>query len=195
MFCFSLLLPFQNCAVYESEGRKVFNSSLVEAENKGCYPYIDTNIAAGIIGAVDGSLTIYKSRALGEDAYVCDFLTTAIEFQYISQIKCKVSTGNAENALILKAEGWSAFMGAEEGSDWTGAKRSGFQGQDHGGYVSKDLDEAYIVKYLAVESNEHKGVGCSVRLSPSDYGTSQTLTKVKNVLSALTQEMAIGNEE
>ena len=195
VFCFLLILPFQNCAVYESEGRKVFSSSLEEAENKGCYPYVDTNIAAGIIGALDGSISIYKSRGVGEDAHVCDFHTETPGLDYISLIKCKASSGNSENAIILKDEGITAFMGAVSDSGWVGTKRSGFRGDIHGGYVTQEIDGTYIVKYLAVETGEYFGVGCSVRMDAGDYGVAQNLTSVKNALAALTQEMSIGNDE
>lgn len=181
------MIPFQNCSVYKSDGRKVFESRIEEAENKGCYPYIDTNIAMQIIGATDGSLNVYKEKVSGEDAYVCDFRAAG---HYMNHINCKVSQGNAELAVLLKQDGADAFQGIV--AVWSSKVRSGFVGSVHSGYVTLDSDGMLTLKYLAVDGNEIQGVGCAVRLSSDDY--SANTAEAQTILSQLTLEMAIQNQ-
>lgn len=195
VFCFALLIPFQNCAVYESDGRKVFESTLDALENKGCYPYIDTNIAMELIGAVDGSLNVYKVKVANENAHVCDFITTNASLDHINHINCKVSAGSAEQAIILKQDGEAAFTGIVSGSIWPGQARSGFQGDTRSGYVSFETDGKYTIRYLAVETNEQKGVSCSVRMTSGYYDDTTKRSAVKSALVQIAQEMAIGNKE
>lgn len=182
------MIPFQNCSVYKSDGRKVFESRIEEAENKGCYPYIDTNIAMQIIGATEGKLDVYKNKVSGEDAYSCDFRATD---HLLNHINCKVSQGNAELAILLKQEGINAFEGTV--ATWSSQVRSGFVGSTHGGYITLDSDSMFTLKYLAVDGSELKGVGCAVRLLPADYSGNET--QVQAILSQLTFEIAIQNQE
>ena len=193
VFAFALLLPFQNCAVYESDGRKAFESSLAQSENKGCYPYVDTNLASGFIGATDGSLSVYKAKVSGEDAYLCDFITTNASLDYINHVNCKVSVGSGDNAIILKDEGENAFAGIVASSLWTATARPGFTGSTHGGYVTLDLDGMYTVRYLALDGTETKGVACAVRMTSGNYTTAGKLAAVKNAISNMALEMAICN--
>ena len=188
LFVSSLLIPFQNCAVYESEGRKAFESTLESSSNQGCYPYIDSNLAMQYIGIVNGTLSISKTKVFGEDAYTCDFLASA---HLLSQINCKVSVGNAEHTLMVKQDGVNAFDNIE--SIWTATATPGFVGSNHVGYVAMDESGMYIVKFLALDAGDLKGVGCSVRLTPVDYN-SATAT-VNNTLSKIAFEMAINNIE
>lgn len=189
LFIGSLLVQFQNCSVYKSDGRKEFESSIEQAEDKGCYPYIDTNIAMSIIGSTDESFDVFKSHASGEDAYVCDFQSAG---HILSHINCKVSQGNAELAVLLKQNGSDAFAGTV--ATWASASRSGFTGSIHGGYITLDTDGMYTVKYLAWDgTGEIKGVGCAVRILPSDYASATT--QVQTTMSQLTLEMAIQNNE
>jgi hypothetical protein len=182
------MIPFQNCSLYKSEGRKAFESSVAIAEDKGCYPYIDTNIAMQIIGATEGSLNVYKERVSGEDAYTCDFRTTN---HLLNHINCKVSQGNAELAFLLKQNGASAFEGTV--AIWSSSVRSGFVGTIHGGYITLDSDEMYTIKYLALDGNEQMGVGCAVRVSTADYAANTD--QIEDTLSQMTFEMAIQNQE
>jgi hypothetical protein len=190
VFCASLLIPFQNCSVYKSDGRKEFDSSLVAAEDKGCYPYIDTNIAKQLLGVLSGELNIYKYRADDEDAYTCEFRSAVL----MKHTNCKISEGSGELTLLLKQYGESAFE--DTIGIWTaGASgvRPGFVGANHGGYVTDDSDGLYTVKYLALDGTENKCVSCAIRFVQADYAASAAT--IKDSLSKLTIEMAIQNKE
>lgn len=174
--------------MYKSEGRKSFDSSIAKADDKGCYPYIDTNLAMQMIGATEGSLNVYKERVIGEDAYSCDFRAAD---HLLNHINCKVSQGNAELVFLLKQKGIDAFEGTV--ALWSATVRSGFVGLNHGGYVTLDTDGMYTIKYLALDGSEFKGVGCAVRLSTADYAANTA--QVQLTLSQMTFEMAIQNQE
>ncbi len=187
LFCTSLLIPFQNCSVYKSEGRKDFSSSLDQAADKGCYPYIDTNLAMEFMDILDDSLNVYKNKVEGEDAHSCDFRAAG---HLLNHINCKISQGNGEHALLLKQNGALAFEDTQ--AIWTApaaGTRPGFVGNNHGGYITLDADGLYTIKYLALDDNELKGVGCAVRLTIPDYNTNAIATQ--NTLSKITLEMAM----
>lgn len=188
LFCFSLLIPFQNCAVYKSEGRKVFESNLADAENKGCYPYIDTNLAMQFLGIVDDSLVITKSYVSGESAVKCDFRAYG---RLMDHVNCKVSKGNGELAILYKAGDMTVFEGHV--SAWTATATPGFLGTTHGGYVTLDEDSLYTIRFLALDGSELKGVACAVRLAPADY--SGISASVQSALSKISFEMAINNQD
>lgn len=192
-FCFSLLIPFQNCSVYKSEGRDEFNSNLARFEDKGCYPYIDTNIAMDFLGMTSGSIGIHKSQASLEDGVICEFRTAET---LLGHINCKVSRGNAEQIFLLKLNGQTAFPDTIALWDASpGGTIPGFVGTNHGGFITQDSDGNYTVKYLALDGTEQKGVGCSVRLDVAEYTSQASLTQSKDALSKFTFEMAINNRE
>ncbi len=193
LFCFSLLIPFQNCSVYKSDGRDEFNSNLARAENKGCYPYIDTNIAMEFLGINNDSLNVYKSQASLEDGTVCDFRAAS---HPLSHINCKVSRGNAEHIFLLKLNGETAFPGTV--ATWLAPPAGivpGLEAGNHGGFITLDMDGKYTVKYLALDGSEQKGVGCAVRLDASAYNVVSSLTQAKDTISKLAYEMAINNQQ
>lgn len=193
LFCVSLLIPFQNCSVYKSDGRDEFNSNLARAEDKGCYPYIDTNIAMEFLGITNDSLNVYKSQASLEDGTVCDFRAAG---HSLNHINCKVSRGNAEQVFLLKLNGETAFPGIV--ATWLAPSTGivpGLVGGNHGGFITLDNDGKYTVKYLALDGSEQKGVGCAVRLDATAYNTALSLTQAKDTVSKLAYEMAINNQQ
>jgi hypothetical protein len=188
LFCISLLVPFQNCAVYKSEGRKAFESSVAKEDNKGCYPYIDTNLAMQYLNSVDGSLNVYMENIASEGAVACDFWDPNI---LLTHVNCKVSQGNAELALMLKQQGMDAFDNTTK--IWDLNVTAGFSGATHGGYVTLDDDGLNTIRFLAVDGAETRGVGCSVRLTPTDY--TNAAAAVQNAIGKITYEMAINNQK
>ncbi len=188
LFCSSLILPFQNCSAYKSEGRDVYESALVQAENRGCYPYIDTNIAMGFIGVTSDSLFIYKEKVPGEDAYICDFIMVD---GLTSHISCKVSEGNAELALALAEQGTEAFPDIT--GVWGASAPSLFLGERFGGYWTDDADDMRTISFLAAETNDQKGVNCSVRMNKALHAANTSTVHAR--LSRIAFEMAIRNVE
>jgi hypothetical protein len=187
LFSLLLLIPFQNCAVYKSEGRKAFDSTIEQAENVGCYPFIDSNLAMQYLGILDGSLNIYKNNVSGESAVVCDFRSADPIFNHVN---CKVSQGNADLALLLVQQGMNAFEDTQ--SVWNATATPGFHGSTFGGFVTLDDDGLDTIMFLAVDGSESKGVGCSVHLTPAAYSSS--IAKIQSALSKITFEMAINNQ-
>lgn len=183
---FLLLIQFQNCSVYQSDGRKIFESNLNLSTGQGCYPYVDTNIAATLIGLTDNSLSIFKNKITNQDAYSCDFISTS----FMSHINCKISNDVVSNIALLKANGMNAFPNTVSVQNYP-AVRSGFVGTNHGGYVASDTGDYFITRYLAADGTETKGVICSVRLNTVDTNN----PAVQTALANMAMEMAINNQE
>lgn len=104
LFICTLVLSYQNCSVYKSDGFEDFEKDLLSLNTRNdCLPFMDVNIASNIMNAGGISVSISGGSASSERALNCKFTSRVNANSPTGSVSCLITTSNRESDIYPRA--------------------------------------------------------------------------------------------
>ncbi len=203
----TVLLSFQNCAIYESDGRLALEQIIQKNPSTNCLPYMDSNIAINIMNAASAGILVRFNPSPPAGSFgECDISLLNGSTQAIDNAACGIANDYSSTAgLQLAANGailsqplsqQVAMLNQDPNSfievDADPSPDKSLSGGSFG-YAYK-VNNSVILRFVGAKSGNSKGIACYFVYSSLGEFQDPTIGKVTGLkrLSDLTHVM-VGN--